>query len=120
MELSSEESKHLELLEEGLWRAEVRFNHERMDEILASDFFEIGRSGRFNRREDMFEGSSHPIDARLPLTDVSIRMLDANIAQVTYQSTVTYDGVEELAYRSSIWSRTGQRWQLRFHQGTAI
>ena len=61
-----------------------------------------------------------PIDARLPLMDFRARLLDSDLAQVTYVSAVTYGGVEELPNRSSIWSRTEHGWQLRFHQGTAI
>jgi hypothetical protein len=47
-------------------------------------------------------------------------MLDANLAQVTYVSAVTFEGVEQWARRSSLWSRIGRGWQLRFHQGTPI
>ena len=120
MELSSQDLKHLELLEEGLWRAEVRFDPRRIDDILAPDFFEFGRSGRVYRRKDTLEIPAQPFKARLPLMDFKGRLLDFNIAQVTYVSAVTYQGVEELARRSSIWSRTERGRQLRFHQGTAI
>ena len=120
MELSSRDRDDLERLEEGLWRAEVRFDRKRMDDILAPDFFEFGRSGRIYRREDTLDIPAQPILAKLPLTRFRARLLDANVAHVTYVSAVTYDGVEELANRSSIWSRTEIGWQLRFHQGTAI
>lgn len=112
--------KDLELLEEGLWRSGVRFDLKRMEEILAPDFFEIGRSSRCYRREDILRMDARPINAKLPLIDFKARLLDSNIAQVTYISAVTYEGVEERARRSSIWSRTERGWQLRFHQGTAM
>lgn len=120
MELSSEEQQRLELLEEGLWRTDVRFDLKRMDEILAPDFFEFGRSGRIYRREDTLEIAEQPINAKLPLMNFSARLLDSHVAQTTYVSAVTYNGVEELANRSSIWSRTERSWRLRFHQGTPI
>ena len=120
MELSSQDREDLRLLEEGLWRAEVRFDSRRMDEILAPDFFELGRSGRVYGRQDIIDTEAQPIDARLPLMDFRARLLDSNLAQVTYMSAVTYGGVQELANRSSIWSQTRHGWQLRFHQGTAI
>jgi hypothetical protein len=110
----------LEQLEESLWRAEVRFDHQRMENILAPDFLEFGRSGRVYQRQDTIDVPTQPIDARLPLMDLKIRLLDHDVAQVTYMSAVTYEGVEELAYRSSIWTRTKDGWQLRFHQGTPI
>ena len=120
MELSSQERTRLELLEEGLWRADVRFDLKRMDEILAPDFFEFGRSGRVYEREDTLRIPEQPINAKLPLMNFSARLLNSNVAQTTYISAVTYNDVEELANRSSIWSRTEHGWRLRFHQGTPI
>ena len=52
MELSDLDRETLERLEEELWREETRFDMQRMEEVLAADFFEFGRSGRFYRRED--------------------------------------------------------------------
>lgn len=120
MELSDQEKWDLELLEEGLWRADVRFDRRRMDSILAPDFFEFGRSGRIHRREAILATPPQPLVARLPLMDFKARLLDANLAQVTYVSTVTYQGVDERSTRSSLWSRTTDGWLLRFHQGTAV
>ena len=120
MELGNQDLKDLELLEEGLWRSEVRFDLKRMDEILAPDFFEFGRSSRVYRREDTLGIPAQRINAKLPLRDFKVRLLDTNVAQVTYVSAVTYEAVKELARRSSIWSRPGHGWQLRFHQGTAM
>jgi hypothetical protein len=59
-----------------------------------------------------------PTLAVLPLPNLRIRLLDADTAQVTYDSTVRYDGEVEHGHRSSIWSRTADGWVLRFHQGT--
>ena len=120
MEVSGEDLKALEALEEGLWRSEVRFDRKRMDELLSPDFLEFGRSGRVYRREDFLGMPAQPINARLPLEEFHARLLAADVAQVTYVSAVTYEGVEEIANRSSIWTRTEHGWQLRFHQGTAV
>ena len=120
MKLSSNDTKELELVAEGLWRADVRFDLKRMDELLAPDFFEFGRSGCVYQRTDIMDVPAQPIDAKLPLMDFKARWLASNLAQVTYVSAVTYGGVEELANRSSLWSRQEHGWQLRFHQGTAI
>ena len=120
MELSGQDEEDLRLLEEGLWRAETRFDSRWMEEVLAPDFFEFGRSGRVYTRQDTIDTQVQPIDARLPLSYFRARLLDSDVAQVTYVSAVTYDGVLELANRSSIWSRSENGWRLRFHQGTAI
>ena len=71
-------------------------------------------------RADILAVQAQEINAVLPLIDFKVRLLDANIAQTTYISVVTYDEVEERGLRSSIWSRSPTGWQLRFHQGTPI
>ena len=120
MELSNQDRQDLERLEEGLWRTEVRFDLQRMDDILAEDFFEFGRSSRIYTRADTLEIPTWPIKATLPLVNFKARLLSAGVAQVTYISILTYDAGEERALRSSIWSRTPAGWKLRFHQGTAV
>ena len=118
MELSKQDRAALEQLEEELWREETRFDRKRMSEIIAPDFLEYGRSGRVYQREDSLAISRQPIDAVLPLPDFEARLLHPDVAQITYNSAVAYDGVVQRARRSSIWSRTPGGWVLRFHQGT--
>ncbi len=118
MQLSRQDRETLERLEEELWREETRFDLHRMNELIADDFIEFGRSGRVYQRQDTFAVARQPIEAILPLPEFHVRLLDENIAQVTYNSAVTSDSVVEYARRSSIWSRTASGWVLRFHQGT--
>jgi hypothetical protein len=110
--------KVLQKLEEDLWREETRFDLPYMERILAADFIEIGRSGRVYSRTDTLSLPRQPIDAELPLPDFNIRLLSDDIAQVTYNSRVTYEGTVQLGRRSSIWVRHQQIWILKFHQGT--
>lgn len=118
MEINSEDRNTLERLEEELWREETRFDMQRMNELIAPDFFEFGRSGRIYQRQDTMAIKHQTIDAVLPLPEFHVRLLDENTAQVTYHSAVTYNSIVEHARRSSIWSRTTGGWVLRFHQGT--
>jgi len=120
LELNEHDRDMLERLEEELWREETRFDIQRMNEVIAEDFFEFGRSGRVYQREDTLTFPRQPIDAALPLPDFKVRLLAQDVAQVTYNSVVTHDGVVFRARRSSIWSRTPNGWALRFHQGTPI
>lgn len=117
-ELTAEDRDQLERLEEDLWREETRFDVAYMEQVLADDFVEFGRSGRIYQRSEALAVSKQPIDAVLPLPDLEIRLLGEDIAQVIYNSHVTYHGVVQKAHRSSIWSRTVKGWVLRFHQGT--
>jgi hypothetical protein len=105
-------------LEESLWQAESRFDRAHLERVLAPDFYEFGRSGRVYTRRQTLAAEPGPIDARLPLRNLCFRMLDVNTAQLTYDSQEGLDGELLHTHRSSIWTRTPQGWQLRYHQGT--
>ena len=111
---------NLQKLEEELWLSETRFNREYMESVMAEDFFEFGRSGRIHSREECLSHTTGTIDSVIPLQNLKIRFLTNDVAQVTYDSEVTYDKTVERGRRSSIWSRNGESWKLRFHQGTAF
>lgn len=117
MQISKETYKTLTELEVSLWRAETRGDRRLMDEILAEDFFEFGRSGKVWGRDGMLIDSCPPIEIRLPLPAFKIKLLNDETALVTYDSIVQYDTLQ-YAHRSSIWSFIDGRWRLRFHQGT--
>jgi len=118
VELSQSDREALERLEGELWRAATRFDRAYMGQVIAQDFFEFGRSGRVYDRHETLSVPPEPIEARLPLQNFRARLIAPDVAQVTYNSAVKYDGVYEYGRRSSIWSRTPGGWVLRFHQGT--
>ena len=118
MTLSAEEHDQLRRLEESLWRVETRFDRDHMNEVLAPDFLEFGRSGRVYRREDTLDVPAQSGDATLPLAKFAVRSIAADVALVTYVSEVTYGEVTEVANRSSLWTRYEGAWRIRFHQGT--
>jgi hypothetical protein len=119
MEINGAIARLLETLEESLWRAETRFDDNYMNEILAPDFCEFGRSGRIYRREDTLGVNVEEIRATLPLKDFKIRCIDENTVLVTYVSEVEY-GELEIGNRSSLWTLMDGTWRLRFHQGTPV
>jgi hypothetical protein len=115
--LSDEDRSELERLEESLWRAPTRFDRAYMEGVLAPDFFEFGRSGRVYDRDEMLAVGGATIPARLPLRDFAARPISDGVVLVTYVSAVG-EAEPEYANRSSLWTRTGRGWRLRFHQGT--
>lgn len=117
MELSDEDKEELYELEESLWRPETRFDRDYMDELLAEDFFEFGRSGRTYEREETLSVARQEIDIELPLKDFRIHAVSDGVVLVTYISEVEYDEIE-VGNRSSLWVREESDWKLRFHQGT--
>jgi hypothetical protein len=119
MDLSEHDYELLYQMEERLWISEFRFDRERMETILAADFFEFGRSGRIYSRVECLEAGREPINATLPLPNFAARLLTPDLAQLTYKSAVTYGLETEYANRTSLWLRHANGWKLKFHQGTA-
>lgn len=105
-------------LETDLWRAETRFDRVYMDEILADDFYEVGRSGNLHSRESVLSFERIDIDVVLPLPDFQVHLLGLDVALVSYNTAVTYDGIVEKSRRASLWQRVAGSWKLKYHQGT--
>ena len=116
--ITEQDRSELTRLEENMWREATRFDMAFMEEHLAPDFFEFGRSGRTYTRAQSLAVPRQPTNAELPLPNLSFRMLDHDTVQLTYFSAVEYEGTVEHGRRSSIWSRTANGWIMRFHQGT--
>ena len=117
---SAQDRAALAQLEEELWREDSRFDRVLMDQRLADDFVEIGRSGRMHSRSDVLAVPRAPIGATLPLEHYALRMISDDTALATYTSETRANEAVTRAQRSSIWSRRGASWVLRFHQGTPI
>ena len=117
MKFSDADLQELKKQEESLWRTETRFDHDYMDNILADDFFEFGRSGRVYSKQESLSAPLQEIHARLPLKNFEVHPISDDVALVTYISEVQYDELE-IGNRSSLWLKTNDRWKLRFHQGT--
>ena len=116
--ITDQDRRELTRREENMWRGETRFDMAFMEEHLAADFFEFGRSGRTYTRAQSLAVPRQPTNAELPLPNLSFRMLDQDTVQLMYFSAVEYEGTVEHGRRSSIWSRTANGWIMRFHQGT--
>ena len=101
-----------------MWCEATRYDLAFQEKRFAEDFLEFGRSGQVYSRKQIISAGGRGIRAMLPLANLSVRLLDTNTAQVTYDSQVTYDGSVQYAHRSSIWSRINGIWVMRFHQGT--
>ena len=120
MEISDKDFEELKMLEEKLWKADTRFDRAWMDEILSSNFSEIGRSGRTYTREATINCKPTKIPTKLPFLDFQVRLITENVALVTYVSSVNYQTRLERGLRSSLWFKKGGKWKLEFHQGTPL
>ena len=118
--MNDEDVASLVRLEEAMWQETTRFDPDFMARHLSADFREFGRSGRCYTREQVLQAPHQAIDAVLPLPELRVDPLGADVVLLTYQSC-TRDGERLLkAWRSSIWVHAGGEWKMRFHQGTPI
>ena len=115
--------ERLVALETELHQPICRANRPRLDELLHDDFIEIGRSGRIFRKTDILELLPSATECLLlSAHDFKTSSLAEDVALVTYCSAdVSPMGQSSRhALRSSLWQRTHNEWQMRFHQGTPM
>ncbi|HEV7775887.1 MAG TPA: nuclear transport factor 2 family protein [Luteibacter sp.] len=120
--MHAELANHLAYLEAQLQDQRVRADEARLIELIADDFFEFGVSGTVWTRPAIIEALRGESFSRREITDFKLTLLADDVALVTYRghrfATPERPGARSL--RSSIWRRRDDRWQMLFHQGTAL
>lgn len=99
--------------ERAMWAGATRTDPAWMDEHLAPEFVEFGRSGERYGRDDILALSTGDLD-RVELVDLDVRRLADDVALVTNRTVRD----REHGHRSSVWRRHDDRWLLEFHQST--
>jgi hypothetical protein len=106
--------EHLKALEESHTGLEVRTSREKLDKILADEFFEIGSLGyMFDKKECLETGV---VLSEMSLHNYEIYPLATDVVLSTY--FIVDNTRDRNTLRSSIWKFIHGRWQLYFHQGT--
>ena len=106
--------EHLQKLEESHTSMTVRTSKEKLGELLADDFFEIGSSGFMYDKQECLEVGV--VLTEMTLHNYQIYPLADGVVLATYFIVDTTRNRNTL--RSSIWKLIDGRWQLYFHQGT--
>jgi ribonuclease HI len=109
-DLSDEE--HVVAMERALLTDEVRSDRAAVAALLHPEWQEVGRSGRLWTREDVL-AEIGPIDP-VAVEVVSVDRLGPDSILLLWRASTA----ERSTLRSTLWLRTGGRWQARFHQGT--
>ena len=106
--------EQLRKLEESHLALEIRRNRDKLDRLLADDFFEIGSSGyMFNKQECLKTGVTL---TEMSLHNYEIYPLAQDVVLATY--FIIDKTRNRNTLRSSIWKLIDGRWQLYFNQGT--
>lgn len=107
---------HLRELEGAHISLDVRSSAEKLDQILADDFWEIGSSGIIYTKKDCL--NLGVVLSEMTLHHNEIQILTEDTVLSTYKVKDTTR--KRNTWRSSVWKKTHGRWQLYFHQGTII
>ncbi|WP_409485405.1 DUF4440 domain-containing protein [Arsenicicoccus dermatophilus] len=111
---------HVLRLERELQSPATRGNPERLVELLAPDFLEIGASGRrWDLRTilDLLAQETSKQDAApIAIQDLHARALSDDVIQVFWES----DRDGRRARRTSLWRHTCDGWRQVYHQGTPL
>lgn len=94
---------------------------EAFDRLMATDYWEIGASGRRYDRSFILATltANPPVDANAAGWEVS-GFACRSVGDDTYLLTYTLDQNGRTTRRSTIWRRNGAEWQILFHQGTVV
>jgi ribonuclease HI len=84
-------------------------------EVLDDGFVEVGQSGRvWTRHEMLMALAASPPNPSMELVGFGAHELAPTVWLARYDTVI--DGVRH--HRSSIWIRSGDRFRMRYHQGT--
>ena len=111
---------HLRRLEFSLHQRDVRASREKLNELLADDFIEFGRSGRTYDKQSILTALTQETGAA-PAPEVSnflARFEADTIVLITYRSTRANLSPPMVTNRSSLWRLRDGHWQMAFRQGT--
>jgi len=94
---------------------------DRVAELFAPGFWEVGASGSIYSRDDaidvLAERAATPHDAAWEVSDFAAQELAPELWLVTYRLV---QDAGRTSRRTTIWRRTDGRWAAEFHQGTLI
>ena len=110
-------------LETSLHKKEVRNSRGRVDELIADDFVEFGKSGGVFNKQDTLDGlEGEQFDLQIDVSEFNAKELTSNVVLVTYTATMLdSDNTTTVSTRrSSVWVDRDGRWQMVFHQGTKV
>ena len=87
--------------------------------VLHEEFLEVGASGRRWTRAETLAMLAEAPEIQVAIDEVAFLELASDVVLLTYRLRRTGpEGLGPGTIRSSIWVRTGARWQVRFHRGT--
>jgi predicted acetyltransferase len=122
IELFRDEKELLRSLEIELLQYDTRHDPDRINVLLADDFFECGHLGhQFGKKECLNALPNENPGKTLEHSDMTVHMLSEKLGQVRFLCKIEKPWEPATtSYRNSLWRKTPNWWQMFFHQGTLI
>ncbi len=90
------------------------------EQLLSDHFVEFGSSGKTYNKNDTLEILRKRKESRVA-TDLSPYNFNVvTLAEDVYLLTYFLRQEADMSLRSSIWKKSGEQWQILFHQGTIV
>ena len=107
-------------LEVELLQPDVRKSPNRLNELLADDFFEFGASGNRYSKHEMLDLMQEGREAKYTVHDFATVQISPDTILATYrvEKELLDNGEKSFSLRSSLWQNRNGQWQMFFHQGT--
>lgn len=104
--------------EEALLNSGVRSAPDRLTELLAPNFYEIGQSGRRWSRDEIIAAlvGEPESEAQAALTEREARLITPEVVLLSYR----LEYANRTSRRSSLWRWSNGTIQCFFHQGTPL
>jgi hypothetical protein len=103
-------------LEKMLLEKSTRKDVETLQKLIASDFLEIGSSGKIYNKSDVITSLLNEPITSFQATDFNLKPLNNEYVLLTYR---LIEMNKKTSLRSSVWLfRKSHGWQMVFHQGT--
>ena len=118
--MDSELINQIRDLEMELLHSDTRKSAQRLNDLLADDFFEIGASGTRYTKDDVIRLLPEEPADRHAMYDFRATEIapDIILAIFSEEKESFARGERVASMRSSIWKKRNGRWQMLFHQGT--
>ena len=112
----------IKALEIELLQPEVRKSKDRLNELIADQFIEIGESGKQYNKQDILDALPKQSGIRFSPKDFKATEISSNVVLATFhlEKEITESREEITSLRSSIWKNKDGKWLIVFHQGTPL
>jgi hypothetical protein len=109
-------------LEKSLFRSVEGKTAAEIEAIINDEFVEFGSSGHIYNKKQAVEAISQTSDEKIVIKNFNAMELSREVILVTYIAVkyLKEGGNGEHSLRSSLWKFIEGKWQIVFHQGTAL